>query len=396
LDESLDSNYCYDNSSLGRSAKPSFFLSRLFGFTLVELLVVIAIIGILIALLFPAVQAAREAARRMQCSNNMKQVLLGLANHHDVKKIFPPGAALTEPGGNVSDVFTSGLPFSTFVFLLPYMEQTARYDACNETFQVAGMNGQTRGGTLVLWDAAYPTPIAGILCPSDSSKAKPNLNEPARNNIVFSIGDYPTATWTGNSNTFDTASTFYRGVFGSTFRCFGYDGLLDGSSNTLMISETVIGNALNNSEGNQTNGMIRGDIRINASGINTNPSLCKTSFSTGQRYVASTNNIRRALSGRMWATPYIGATLFTPILPPNSPSCYVSNSPALSTAHMASATSNHSGGVNCGLGDGSVHFINDNVNCGNTSAAPVNVGVSPYGVWGALGSRDGGESTTAP
>jgi prepilin-type N-terminal cleavage/methylation domain-containing protein len=369
-------------------------------FTLVELLVVIAIIGILIALLLPAVQAAREAARRMQCSNNMKQVLLALANHHDAKKVFPPGLARAYPGESSNNKLACGQPVSTFVFLLPYMEQAQRYECCAALLEISGMNGQSRPTSNATnqsnWDQGFGGKINTILCPSDSAKAAPNTNEPARNNIVFCNGDYPTSVWTGNDNDLDSSTTFYRGAFGAAFRCFGYDGLADGSSNTVMISETVIGNAANNSEGNQADGMIRGDIRVNATGIATNPSLCVTSYTNGKQYVTSTGNIRRGLYGRLYGMPYIGTTMFTTILPPNSPSCYPGGGPSGTGSRIASATGNHTGGVNSGFGDGSVHFITDSVDCGNTSSAPVTVGVSPYGVWGALGTRDGGEAVTIP
>ncbi|MDR1052899.1 MAG: DUF1559 domain-containing protein [Planctomycetaceae bacterium] len=90
-------------------------------------------------------------------------------------------------------------------------------------------------------------------------------------------------------------------------------------------------------------------------------------------------------------------TLFHTILPPNSPSCFNTTGPAGTNLRMfLSANSNHNNGVNCGFGDGSVHFISDSVNCGITSSAPVTVGTSPYGVWGALGTREGGEAVTYP
>ncbi|HMC10910.1 MAG TPA: DUF1559 domain-containing protein [Pirellulaceae bacterium] len=95
-------------------------------FTLVELLVVIAIIGVLVALLLPAVQAAREAARRMNCQSNLKQIGVALHNHHDVRLAFPPGAVNT--GNNGTDTFTTWS-----IEILPYMEQKALYERYNQT-----------------------------------------------------------------------------------------------------------------------------------------------------------------------------------------------------------------------------------------------------------------------
>src|ERR1044071_4083195 len=124
--------------------------TRSSGFTLVELLVVIAIIGVLVALLLPAVQMAREAARRMQCSNNLKQIGRALHNHHDAIKVFPPGQIHTS---------TSGEPYTTTwgIELLPYLEQAnlqARYDKTQLP--------TTANNVLVL-----QTRIKSYICPSD-------------------------------------------------------------------------------------------------------------------------------------------------------------------------------------------------------------------------------------
>src|SRR5262245_178223 len=94
------------------------------GFTLIELLVVIAIIGMLVALLLPAVQAAREAARRVECTNNLKQIGLAMHGYHDAVGSFPPGRLRSLNDGR-------GQCFSAFAYLLPYMEQRALYDATN-------------------------------------------------------------------------------------------------------------------------------------------------------------------------------------------------------------------------------------------------------------------------
>ncbi len=151
------------------------------GFTLVELLVVIAIIGILVALLLPAVQAAREAARRMQCGNNVKQIGLALHNYHDTFKFFPPGAVFY--GGNNDRG-------SVLVRILPFLEQSQLYDLFDmsrptdgQTFP-AGINGgiQLRGAR-----------VPGFICPSDTNTelgTAPSISMPP--NYYPSMG--PTAS----------------------------------------------------------------------------------------------------------------------------------------------------------------------------------------------------------
>ena len=124
-------------------------------FTLVELLVVIAIIGILIALLLPAVQAAREAARRSQCSNNLKQLGLALHNYHDTFKAQPPrqGGPLWSGGS-----LTNPPRHSAFVNLLPFIEQDARYSQ----IMTSQLNAWSGGA-----DSGYVGEIAPFICPSD-------------------------------------------------------------------------------------------------------------------------------------------------------------------------------------------------------------------------------------
>lgn len=160
--------------------------TRRSGFTLVELLVVIAIIGILVALLLPAVQAAREAARRMQCGNNVKQLGLALHNYHDTMKMFPPGAVFY--GGNNDRG-------SIFIRLLPYMEQQQIYDLYNMDVNtdVQAFPASVNGG-IQLRGARIPT----LICPSDTNRERgtaPALAMPA--NYYPSMG--PTASISNNS-----------------------------------------------------------------------------------------------------------------------------------------------------------------------------------------------------
>jgi len=151
--------------------------SRHRAFTLVELLVVIAIIGILIALLLPAVQAAREAARRMQCSNNLKQIGLALHNYHDTNKCFPPGA------------FWYGLDYANYrgsilIRLLPFIEQQPLYDMFD--FELTGgvsVDNQKMPGTDVLLAAQI---VPTYVCPSDNNQGL--LNGRAIHNYAASMG----------------------------------------------------------------------------------------------------------------------------------------------------------------------------------------------------------------
>ena len=136
------------------------------GFTLVELLVVIAIIGILIALLLPAVQAAREAARRMQCGNNLKQLGVALHNYHDTNKQFPLGAVHpTCPTAGTWSQIDPSHHAVLLVSLLPYIEQQALYDACDFTQNTSHMSQIGSTGQFVheVW-------VETFQCPSDSPR----------------------------------------------------------------------------------------------------------------------------------------------------------------------------------------------------------------------------------
>lgn len=172
---------------------PSKEKTRSRGFTLVELLVVIAIIGILIGLLLPAVQAAREAARRMQCTNNMKQTMLGVQNYHDVNGACPPMTTVYRgytggcPGNNVT--------VSARILLLPFIEQAAIYQQFDaEAQQVSGACVWSGTGNIGQPTWAYKVKIATWLCPSDGNNTQMTnkAGEAAttgRANVFFCAGD---------------------------------------------------------------------------------------------------------------------------------------------------------------------------------------------------------------
>jgi len=190
-------------------------MRRRYGFTLVELLVVIAIIGILIALLLPAVQAAREAARRSQCTNNLKQLALALQNYHDVARCFPPRQTGTVGNGS---------RMSGFVSLLPYIELRQLFDL------VASSSSSFDGATQyppygpVPWTPQYPpwcTNIPALACPSEAGLMNPSQpSQPAaagasgtygRTNYAFSTGD--------SISVANNLNATIRGVFANNTRC---------------------------------------------------------------------------------------------------------------------------------------------------------------------------------
>jgi type II secretory pathway pseudopilin PulG len=340
---------------------------------LVELLVVIAIIGVLIALLLPAVQAARAAARRMQCSNNMKQFSLAFHGYHDVYELFPPGA------GRVSRYDTAR--FNQHVRILSFIEQTARYEnwaASNEHQLSASFAQQT---------------IATFNCPADDN-AKILGNGSARTSIAVSIGD-SWGTQSANSRGMVGWTPVPSGTTVTTIFYKSFSSVTDGTSNTCLCSEIVSSRAAGSRN-------IKGGVR-NAGGSLQNssshalPSWCKNNAvdSTNPGQLAGTAaQISTVWRGsRAFDTPIVYA-LFNTILPPNSPACS-RNDNSDNNWGFYPPQSHHTGGVNCGAVDGSVRFVNDNVDTGTPAlpaSPPESTGRSLFGAWGAFGTIDGGEA----
>ncbi len=346
-------------------------------FTLVELLVVIAIIGILIALLLPAVQAAREAARRSQCTNNLKQMGLGLQNYHDVNGAFPLGcggtSTCTAPyvNGNCTRV-------SAFIPLLPFIEQVALYDRIRGGGAGAAPYGPAGWSGWAIWNVQVPS----LLCPSDS-RPFPATGAAGENNYAFSHGDSILNLYVWNPDPSRGMSQPYKSIKLSM--------VTDGTSNTIMMSERVRANFGLNSLANAN---IKLGAVSNVTGVNTNPGVCLT-YANGQNYNAPAS-VLSGYFGTNWTDCTTARCGFNTVLPPNSPSCLINPYcagcyPGDTSGGVLTASSNHPGGVNGVMVDGSVRFISESVNTGNLGMAEVTSGPSPYGVWGAMGSRSGGE-----
>ncbi|MDR1291005.1 MAG: DUF1559 domain-containing protein [Planctomycetaceae bacterium] len=377
-------------------------------FTLVELLVVITIIGVLIAILLPAVQAAREAARRMSCTNKVKQLALATHNHHDTYGHLPTANTIhpnkVKAFNYMGHTFPTGMPEFTWAnLLLPYVEQTALYDAwsaCDYDYSNFSVNS-TGYGTMTGIDGntfnaygdryAYKNTLVSLFfCPSDNGAT----NRGGKNSYQMSQGDsyldsiYPISSKRG---AFGQDSAPWSATGAATPRIeIGFESITDGSSNTIAFSETVTGS--DNGEMRVKAGMyfISDQMSDNGTLTTWSPISCLNTRSTSDRNSYDANAYPKG--NNIWAYDFF-LNYFHTILPPNSPSCIsYGDWNEWCDQVLASATSNHPGGVVAGFCDGSVRFISETIDCGDSNLPVVTSGQSNYGVWGAIGSRDGGES----
>jgi prepilin-type N-terminal cleavage/methylation domain-containing protein/prepilin-type processing-associated H-X9-DG protein len=348
------------------------------GFTLIELLVVIAIIAVLIALLLPAVQMAREAARRTQCRNNLKQIGIALHNYHDVHGMYPhiqPDYQL-----NTGDTRITAY-FSMNAFLLPQLEQDPTYNAINFSFSMGQITGTT-GGPIPLTSpniTAAKNIIEVFLCPSDGQIQNQSMNA-APNHYVANYG------WPRNSTGIDgrrrITSTALGGPNGfisvSTLRTNSLDtgpvdynvaarDIVDGLANTAAYSERLI----------NTRGTGETDHRRMWF-----TDLVRTP-KTQQQIMNFCLNDRTpeapwsSFIGGAWISgwPNVGNT-YMHLMMPNTRNCYTNRS-FFDGAMFTGASANHNGGVNVLMADGAVRFVGDSVDAI---------------IWWSIGSRDGQET----
>jgi len=369
---------------MGRPRVERFHL-RVRGFTLIELLVVIAIIAVLIALLLPAVQSAREAARRSQCVNNLKQLGLALHNYHSAIGSFPPGGI---NAGNVN-----GVPqgpwgsWSAQAMMLPYLEQQPLYNALNFNVCSLGDSGDmgnqfnTTGVTSV---------VAGFLCPSSPTFPGGNdfFGRPfPGNNYFMSVGS--------SLNQGGHFGPRPNGPFNLMGDTYSERDILDGTSNTVFMSEWRTGdndaNRLsvpqdiikvteyppNSQPGSPNMNMAQGGASLNQWLSSTCVAAAQSSLGDG--------DANRSWVGQKWCQGMFGTALGNILTPPNSnyPYCAVvewgGDMDGCGAANIG-MSSYHSGGANALFGDGSVRFLKSSTN--------------QIVLW-SIGSRDQGEVVSA-
>lgn len=306
------------------------------GFTLVELLVVIAIIGILVALLLPAVQQAREAGRRSECSNNLKQFILAAHNYHDTLRVLPPSRTDTQ--------------LSTHACLLPYLEQQNVHNLINYSASYSHASNATALGTSI--------PVFN--CPSDPQSSVPTgwagTSYRANQGSELLFGLPPTDPGDPNYGMPEPNGVFIQR------RNLKLAGITDGLSNTAAFSEHCKGDFSN----------------AVATPMDTfRPGTTPTTADEAVQQCAAidpTNLGMQGVSdvGAPWLRGYHSTTIYFHVSGPNTRSCMFPPGRIATTAQ-----SQHPGGVQVALADGSVRFV----------AATVNIIA-----WRALGSRNGGEA----
>lgn len=336
------------------------------GFTLIELLVTIAIIAVLVALLLPAVQSAREAARRAQCVNNLKQIGLALHNYEQASRSFPPGAITWQE--NPLDCTTPRRGHGFFSLILGMMEENTVYNAVNFSFASIGQQAGTSAGAVN--NTALSTRISTYICPSDSRQTPPisrlgnprgqTFNALSQGSYAGSVGTIDVFRWwcgcpvsfTDGIVCVGDIELMPDGAFGYNFT-FRIPDFLDGLSQTIFVGEF--------------------------SRFRNDPDPYFNEWNSALYFSSSLVGVTRP-QGLATVVPRINASLAFPDIPQSSPVTW-KDDPRNQQFGQFGFRSQHPGGASFLLGDGSVRFLKETINV--------------PGTYWSLGTRAGGEVISA-
>jgi len=347
-------------------------------FTLIELLVVIAIIAVLISLLLPAVQSAREAARRAQCVNNLKQIGLALHNYHSTAGVFPMGSS-QGPFDYQGD--TTGFPawdsWSAQALMLGYLEQGPLYNAVNFSFAVTWY-GQSSYATN---STTFETKIATFLCPSDGNAGTASSYQNNYNGAIDAarVGNsYHASVGTSTYNCCTPLAVNTTGLFGYA-RGSTIADITDGTSNTIAYSEALVGAKYAGPYPGNSTGNVPSAGTANVTNVATVPNAIALLQTDNQTCYTAWLTTGQQGRGEHWGAGAMGYSMFNTVYPPNFTkwsACRMDCCAQAEHAHYQNANSNHPGGVNALFADGSVKFIKSSIS---------------FPTWWSLGTESLGE-----
>jgi prepilin-type N-terminal cleavage/methylation domain-containing protein/prepilin-type processing-associated H-X9-DG protein len=372
------------------------------GFTLIELLVVIAIIAVLISLLLPAVQSAREAARRAQCTNNLKQIGIALHNYHTAQDAFPMGNSLQPTGSSINDE-GCWASWGAQALMLGYMEQSPMYNAINFNWgPLADFPSSSNPQSVLagINTTVAHSIIASYICPSDpyAGAGQQNINSYAS---CFATTGLPLyiVNWSvpGGPPYYNQQPSGSTGMF--TFGlAYGVRNCTDGTSNTVAYAEWLVGDGRGSALGGASPpSKYRGNLASGVTTVSVDPGTIYDANSNPQTFFdnlqacvthfqAATTAGVNDMKGWRWGLGASGYSMFNSIQTPNDKQYPIGGcragpfqaggTPWPDASFSIGAASAHPGGCNVLFSDGSVRFVKDSI---------------ARTTWWALGTKAGGE-----